>query len=122
MFVIDVEQLVDIDGGNHNSDRNVEGWDAADAVNEWVDLTTLREAALRLVKPFQDDSQAHHALPVPTVPLYLKGDGGQESPKTESGRNAPEEGCAPRYNGTTGAISDGEERARHRELSPRVRP
>jgi hypothetical protein len=48
--------------------------------------------------------------------LYLKGDGGQESPKTESGRNAPEEGCAPRYNGTTGTISDGEERARHREL------
>jgi 5S rRNA maturation endonuclease (ribonuclease M5) len=116
VFVIDVEQLVDIDGGNHNSDRNVEGWDAADAVNEWVDLTTLREAALRLVKPFQDDSQDHHALPVPTVPLYLKGDGGQESPKTESGRNAPEEGCAPRYNGTTGTISDGEERARHREL------
>ena len=116
VFVIDVEQLVDIDGGNRNPDRNVEGWDAADAVNEWVDLTTLREAALRLVKPFQDDSQDHHALPVPTVPLYLKGDGGQESPKTESGRNAPEEGCAPRYNGTTGTISDGEERARHREL------
>jgi hypothetical protein len=112
VFVIDVEQLVDIDGGNHNPDRHLEGWDAADAVNEWVDLTTLRAAALRLVKPLQDDQ----ALSVSIVPLYLRGDEGQEPPKTESGRTAPEEGCAPRYNGTTGTISNGEERARHREL------
>ena len=116
VFVIDVEQLADIDGGNHNPDRNAEGWDAADAINEWIDLTTLREAALRLVKPLQDDSQAHQALPVPTGPLYLNRDGGQESPTTGSGKSAPAEGCTLRYSGTTGTIFDGEERAGQCEL------
>ena len=112
VFVIDVEQLVDIDGGNRTPDRNAEGWDAADAINEWIDLTTLREAALRLVKLFQDDQ----APPVPTVPLYLERDGRQESPTRASGKNAPAEGCTLRYNGTTGTISEGAERAGQCEL------
>jgi putative DNA primase/helicase len=29
--VIDVEQLIDIDGGNRNPDRSAEGWDAAES-------------------------------------------------------------------------------------------
>jgi hypothetical protein len=59
---------------------------------------------LRLAKPFEDESQAHKARLVPTVPLYLEGDSGQESRKTESEKNRPEEGFTPGYSGTAGTI------------------
>ena len=50
--VIDISELVEIEGGKRAADRTVDGWDAADAINEWSDLGTLRDAALGLAQPF----------------------------------------------------------------------
>jgi hypothetical protein len=91
--IIDVASLVEMDGGNRDPDRSLEGWDAADAGDEWVDMTALREAALRLVKPF-----------VPTVPLYPEGAGEQKFQKTGGESDNPEKGYSPRYSGTAGTV------------------
>ena len=56
--VIDVSLLVEIDGGKRAADRTVDGWDAADAIAEWSDLSALRDAALGLAKPFPDRREA----------------------------------------------------------------
>jgi hypothetical protein len=107
VFIIDAAQLTNIDGGNRNPNRSAsEGWDAADAVHEWADLTALRDAALRLVKSCEDNSQAHEAGLVPTVPLYLQGTGRQEPRKTRSEKRTPEKGNTSRYSGTAGTISE----------------
>jgi hypothetical protein len=103
--VVDIEQLINIHGGNRKPDRSVEGWDAADAVDEWVDLTALREAALRFVEPFGSDPQAHEAECVPTVPLYPEEVGRPKSRKTPSENRSPEKGYTPRCSGTAGIIS-----------------
>ena len=105
VFVIDVAVLVDIDGGNRSPDRNVGGWDAGDAAEEWLDLTALRQAALELAKLFEEDSQAREARLVPTVPLYLRTGGVQESQKRGNEKRISEDGGAPRYSGTIGTVS-----------------
>jgi putative DNA primase/helicase len=43
--VIDISQLVEIDGGKRAADRTFDGWDAADAIAEWSDLGALRPAS-----------------------------------------------------------------------------
>jgi DNA polymerase I-like protein with 3'-5' exonuclease and polymerase domains len=52
--IIDVARLVEIDGGKHGPERETEGWDAADALEEWADAEALREAALGLAAPYCD--------------------------------------------------------------------
>jgi DNA primase len=104
--VIDATQLVEIDGGKRSRDRNAEGWDAGDAVEEWLDLTALRQAALELAKPFEEDSQAREAGLVPTVPLYLGGIGEQESEEMGNDKQSSEDQGATRYSGTAGTVSE----------------
>ena len=63
--VIDVSQLVDIDGGKRAAERTVDGWDAVDAITEWSDLGALRDAALGLERPFcrRREALSHDARP-----------------------------------------------------------
>ena len=49
--VIDANALAAIDGGRRGSNFEPIGWDAANALNEWCDVTALRNAALSLAKP-----------------------------------------------------------------------
>jgi hypothetical protein len=60
--VIDISQLVEIDGGKRAADRKFDGWDAADAITEWSDLGALRDAALGIAKPLPGRREAlsHH--------------------------------------------------------------
>jgi hypothetical protein len=55
ILVIDVAELVKIDGGARGVTHNPDGWDCADALLEWTDPEALRDAALRLAKPFEDE-------------------------------------------------------------------
>jgi hypothetical protein len=50
--IVDVAALAAIDGGAREADFDPDGWDAADAVTQWHDLSALREAVARLAKPF----------------------------------------------------------------------
>jgi hypothetical protein len=50
--IVDVAALVGIDGGAREATFDPDGWDAANAVKQWNDLSALREAVLRLTKPF----------------------------------------------------------------------
>jgi hypothetical protein len=49
--IIDVSKLIEVDGGRRSPDRKIAGWDAADAVDEWVDLGKLRDKTLGLASP-----------------------------------------------------------------------
>ena len=49
--IIDAAALASIDTNGGSRDP-IEGWDAADAVAEWQDLTALRKAASELSKPY----------------------------------------------------------------------
>ena len=51
--LVDVAALVAIDGGNRSADRKTDGWDVADAQEEWQDPKALRARILDLAKPFQ---------------------------------------------------------------------
>jgi hypothetical protein len=54
ILVIDVAELVKIDGGARGVTHNPDGWDCADAVVEWTDLAALRAKAMELAKPYED--------------------------------------------------------------------
>jgi Domain of unknown function (DUF6371) len=56
ILVVDVEKLIATDGGKRERDHNPVGWDCADALLEWNDLAALRDAALRLARPYEDES------------------------------------------------------------------
>jgi hypothetical protein len=65
--VIDVAKLVEIDGGARKPDRKVDGWDAADAVEEWNNrLPALQKAALELALPFEPEKEPPRSTPTPT--------------------------------------------------------
>jgi putative DNA primase/helicase len=49
------------DGGSCDP---VEGWDAADAVAEWQDITALRKAAHGLAKPYAGEARAQPEKPL----------------------------------------------------------
>jgi hypothetical protein len=51
---IDVAELAKINSGDRKPDFEPRGWGAANAIREWSNLNALREAALRLVRPFED--------------------------------------------------------------------
>jgi hypothetical protein len=50
--IVEVTALVAIDGGAREADFDPDGWDAADAVKQWKDVSALRETVLKLTKPF----------------------------------------------------------------------
>jgi uncharacterized protein (DUF927 family) len=52
LSIVEVSALVAIDGGARGAGFEPVGWDAANAVNEWKDLTALRKAVNDLAKPF----------------------------------------------------------------------
>jgi hypothetical protein len=52
--VVDVAELVKIDGGLRGITHNPDGWDAADAVIEWTDLAALRAKVMELAKPHEN--------------------------------------------------------------------
>jgi putative DNA primase/helicase len=49
---IDTGTLAAIDPNGSERESSKKGWDAADAINEWSDLTALRSAVLSLVTPY----------------------------------------------------------------------
>jgi hypothetical protein len=51
--IIDAAELVKIDGGNRGITRDPDGWDAADAVDEWPDRAALSVKVLELAKPYE---------------------------------------------------------------------
>jgi putative DNA primase/helicase len=51
--VIDAATLVQIDGGKQGPDRKIDGWDAANALAEWRDVSALSDAAQTLARPFE---------------------------------------------------------------------
>jgi hypothetical protein len=53
---IDAAALDELALNGRGADVDRDGWDAADAIAEWSDLAELREAALRLAKPFPANS------------------------------------------------------------------
>jgi hypothetical protein len=56
--VVDAAMLIEIGGGDPKPERKVQGWDAADAINEWIDISALRENALELARPFAESAEA----------------------------------------------------------------
>ena len=63
---IDAAALVAIDGGARGPNCEPIGWDAADAIAEWADTVALRNAAVRLAKPFTEiEFAAAEAKPAP---------------------------------------------------------
>jgi hypothetical protein len=54
ILVVDVAELVKIDGGNRGITHNPDGWDAADAVDEWPDRAALRDKVMELARPYKD--------------------------------------------------------------------
>jgi hypothetical protein len=50
--IVDVAALAAIDSGAREADFDPDGWDAADAVKQWKDSSALREAVIKLTKPF----------------------------------------------------------------------
>ena len=54
ILVIDVTELVKIDGGARGVTHDPDGWDAADALLEWADPVALRAKAMELAKPYED--------------------------------------------------------------------
>jgi hypothetical protein len=55
VLVVDVEELVKIDGGLRGITHNPDGWDAADAILEWTDLAALHAKVMELAKPYEAD-------------------------------------------------------------------
>jgi hypothetical protein len=54
ILVIDVAELVKIDGGARGVTHDPDGWDCADALLEWTDPIALRAKAMELAKPYED--------------------------------------------------------------------
>ena len=63
--VVDVAKLVGIDGGARGATHDPDGWDAADALVEWLDLAALRNTVLKLAAPFRTDSVQRPLAPAP---------------------------------------------------------
>jgi uncharacterized protein (DUF927 family) len=61
VVMVDAAALAQIDGGGRGSDFDPVGWDAANAINEWKDLTALRNAVLGLAKRF-DQGPAYESF------------------------------------------------------------
>jgi hypothetical protein len=65
ILVVDVAALVQINGGNRGITHNPDGWDAADAADEWTDLAALRAKVMELVKPYEADETCTDNTTVP---------------------------------------------------------
>jgi hypothetical protein len=52
VVIVDTAALAQIDGGGRGSDFDPAGWDADDAIQQWQDLSALREAVFGLAEPF----------------------------------------------------------------------
>jgi hypothetical protein len=64
--IIDVARLVEIDRQKQGQNHKIQGWDAADAREEWANLAELREEAIGLAEPFKcadGDEQLDEAKP-----------------------------------------------------------
>jgi Protein of unknown function (DUF3631) len=68
ILVIDVAELVKVDGGARGVTHDPVGWDCADAVVEWNDLAALRDVALRLAKPYEDESGEAEGMAASSTP------------------------------------------------------
>jgi hypothetical protein len=66
LLIVDVPNLVTIDGGSRGVTHNPDGWDAADALIEWADPVALRAKVAELAMPdpleayLRFDSEAIH--------------------------------------------------------------
>jgi hypothetical protein len=63
--VVDVAELVKVDGGARGVAHNPDGWDIADAVVEWTDPAALRDAILGLAEPYTDYTTVPERDPPP---------------------------------------------------------
>jgi hypothetical protein len=63
--VVDVAELVKIDGGGPRATHNPDGWDCEDAVIEWSDHAALRAKVMELAKPYDADETCTDNTTVP---------------------------------------------------------
>ena len=68
--VVDVAELVKIDGGARGVTHDPDGWDCADAVLEWTDLAALRAEAMKLAKPYEDESGEAEEMAASSTPRW----------------------------------------------------
>jgi hypothetical protein len=66
--IVDVAELVKIDGGLRGGAHNPDGWDCADAVLEWSEPAALRAKVMELAKPYKDDGTCTDYTTVPEGP------------------------------------------------------